>query len=150
MTVDGVRYSLKTEASADIRPARVTISKLMEARWIRGCRTPEDFVAGVTSSILEHFKKYDRVLCLRAFDQPAHVRYELLEIPLEILQAAGDLEPAAFSSKTENGSTSANVHFRGKPAWKLRLDGSVEKVTVTSLDVRVCKLHATWTIPVAR
>ena len=45
--VNGVAYSLKTEASRGINPSNITISKLMEARWIRECETGEDFLSGM-------------------------------------------------------------------------------------------------------
>lgn len=35
VTVDGVRFSLKTEASKAIRADQITISKFTEARWIQ-------------------------------------------------------------------------------------------------------------------
>ena len=38
VVVDKVNFSLKTEASARINRKKITISKLMEARWIRECK----------------------------------------------------------------------------------------------------------------
>ena len=66
VVVDGVRYSLKTEAGASMSPQYIKISKLMEARWIRECRTGKDFLRG-TKHIMDHFTHYDRVLIVRAF-----------------------------------------------------------------------------------
>ncbi len=62
--VNGVAFSLKTEASAGLRRDKITISKLMEARWIRECKTPEDFAYGMTTRVVLHLQKYQRILAL--------------------------------------------------------------------------------------
>lgn len=147
--VDHVRFSLKTEASANIHPQKVKISKLMEARWIRECRTGEDFLRN-TRTILDHFSRYDRVLILRVFKVTSPfkgIRYDLLEIPLVTLKLVSTLTASDFAMRKEgSGSTTALVKSRGEVVFKLRLDDSVEKVTVESLSVTSCVLHASWII----
>lgn len=54
LIVDGVKFSLKTEAASSIHPQRITISKLMEARWIRDCRTKEDFARFTSERVVRH------------------------------------------------------------------------------------------------
>jgi hypothetical protein len=147
VTVDGTNYSLKTEASAGIDEATITISKLMEARWIRECRTGDDFAAGVQQHVVGHLRGYERILMLRAFDVSGGVRYDLIEIPLDVLLAAQHLTGADFAARTANGSSSATVRHNGNYAYRLRLDGSVEKVTVSGLAVSLCTIHARWQIP---
>jgi hypothetical protein len=147
--VDKVRYLLKTEAGANMSPHYIKISKLMEARWIRECRTGEDFLRG-TKRIMEHFTHYDRVLVLRAFKVATPfngVRYDLLEIPLGILKLIGTLSADDFAPRNEtSGSTTAPVKSDGVEVLKLRLDGSVEKVMVEKLPVSRCWFHARWII----
>jgi hypothetical protein len=149
VVVEGVRFSLKTEAGSRMSERSVKISKLMEARWIRECRTGVDFREGC-KRILEHFKHYDRILLLRAFTVTtpfAGVRYDLLEIPLYYLELIRNLQAEDFSPRTEkNGSSSAVVRTDGVKRFKLRLDGSVEKVTVETLPVSVCRFHASWLV----
>lgn len=148
VVVDGIPFSLKTEASSGIDRAAITISKLMEARWIRECETGEDFARETTSRVTAHLSRYRRILMLRAFDETELAfRYELLEIPVEVLLALRTLTAADFSPRTKNGSSRASVRVAGKQAFLLRLDGSVEKVTVSGLDVRLCRPHAWWVIP---
>jgi hypothetical protein len=65
--VNGTSYSLKTEAAKGIKEDRITISKLMEARWIREADTADDFLSGVNKYIVPHLKRYERILMLRAF-----------------------------------------------------------------------------------
>ncbi len=63
ITVDGVRISLKTEAETKISRRSVKISKFMEARWIRDCKTGEEFQLG-SRRVLAHMKNYERVFVL--------------------------------------------------------------------------------------
>lgn len=147
--VDQVRYSLKTEAGSHLNETHIKISKLMEARWIRDCRTGADFHAGM-KRILKHFTHYDRVLILRAFritDPFEGVRYDLLEIPLDLLKLLKTLKPTDFSlRKKDSGTSTAEVKSGGLTAFRIRLDGSVEKVTIERLPVSECRRHATWTV----
>ena len=147
--VDGVKFSCKTEASAKISETRITISKLMEARWIRECHTGRDFLQGVQSKVVPHLRGYERILILRAIDRAAGaIEYRLVEMPLQVLQAIGRLNAEDFGPRTDNGGSSAKVRYKGDVAFTLRLDGSVEKVTVAGLSTDFCRTHASWLIPV--
>lgn len=144
--VDGVPFSLKTEGAQAMKKTAITISKLMEARWIRECRTGEDFARETRLHLESHLSQYERVLVFRAFEDSRHFKYELIEIPIHLFTLATSLAPTAFSTRTKNGSSSAQVFSGGRPAYTLRLDGSVEKVTVSGLDTSLCVEHARWTV----
>lgn len=147
--VDGVRFSLKTEAAKGISDDKITISKLMEARWIRECKAPADFARESRKRIGKHLGKYDRIIMLRAFDLPdGKVRYSLIEIPVDLLKSILDLKARDFDDPTPNGGTSAIVNYRGVKAFTLRLDGSVEKITISGLQMSLCQKHAEWILPV--
>lgn len=147
VTVDGSKFSLKTEAAQGISADTITISKLMEARWIRECRTGADFAREVSSHVGGHLDHYERMLTLRAFDlEDGSVEYSLVEIPLTVLRQVRTLRPADFSERTKNGGSSAKVTVNGRPAFTLRLDGSVEKITVSGLRVDVCRKHGSWRV----
>lgn len=147
--VDGVKYSLKTEAGKSINPKFITISKLMEARWIRECQTGEDFQQGM-AHLLEHFSHYERVVMLRAIRVTTPftgVLYSLVEIPLDLFMKVREILASDFGPRgNKSGGSSAVVKVGGKYAFRLRLDGSVEKVTISRLDVALCKVHASWTV----
>ena len=146
--VDGVSFPLKTEAAKTIRKPLITISKLMEARWIRECRSGDDFLEGVRTHILLHLRQYERILMLRAFTESDRwVEYYLVEIPLDLLMQVKTVSSSDFSTRTVNGSSTANVVVDGGKAFSLRLDGSVEKVTISGLDIRLCTFHSYWKIP---
>jgi type II restriction enzyme len=146
--VDSEAFSLKTEAAKSIKEDSLTISKLMEARWIRDCNTQKDFSEQVTSKVLGHLREYQRILCLRSFERSEkQVEYELVEIPVELLELVGQLSPADFSEKTRGGGSSAWVKRGGSRAFRIALDGSVEKVSVSGLNKSLCIVHGTWLIP---
>jgi hypothetical protein len=65
--VNGTSFSMKTEAAQGIREDKITISKLMEARWIREAETGEDFLEKVNARVVPHLKRYEVILMLRAF-----------------------------------------------------------------------------------
>ena len=146
VTVDGVAFSLKTEGARSMSRSSITVSKLMEARWIRDCRAPSDFAREVAHRVVEHLSEYQRVLILRAFETATHFEYDLVEIPVAVLRAVSGLLPDDFSPRTRSGGTSAHVMFEGNRAFTLRLDGSVEKVTVAGLQVDLCTTHSRWKV----
>ncbi|MHB0867737.1 MAG: hypothetical protein ACYC6B_09505 [Thermoleophilia bacterium] len=151
LIIDDVPFSLKTEAAESIQEHRITISKLMEARWIRECLTEEDFARETTCRVVEHIEKYNRIMMLRAFTiSPTEVRYDLMEIPKELFLRIGTLGAKDFSARTSNGSSSANIMLaetgNDKKAFSVRLDGSVEKITISGLLVSLCLFHGSWTV----
>ena len=84
---------------------------------------------------------------MRAFDRAdGTVEYNLVEIPLTVLRQVKALRAGDFSERTKNGGSSAKVTVNGRPAFTLRLDGSVEKITVSGLRVDVCRRHGTWRV----
>jgi hypothetical protein len=143
-----VKFSLKTEAASGIHNDRMTISKLMEARWIRECRTGQDFADGIHKHVIPHLKRYDRILMLCAFRRNTEYEYRLVEIPCSLFLAMEEVQPEMFSDRTANGSTSAQIQCGNGYSFRLRLDGSVEKVTISGLRQDLCRLHGTWRIPI--
>ncbi|MQW64878.1 hypothetical protein GHK33_20225 [Sinorhizobium meliloti] len=144
LEVDGRFFSLKTEAAKGLKPKTITISKLMEARWIRDLAGPQDAPNQVTERILSHLKEYERIFILRSYGDETRVRYDLREIPKDLIALVANLTASDFGKITKSGGTSADVKSDGVKAFRLVLDGSVEKLTVTGLNVELCPLHAWW------
>jgi type II restriction enzyme len=144
LEVDGHYFSLKTEAAKGLNPKSITISKLMEARWIRDLGSHEEAPAQVRERILSHLRDYERIFMLRSYGNDERIRYDLHEIPNAILAMVKNLRPEDFSPLTRAGGTGATVHQNGSKAFRLVLDGSVEKITISGLDVNLCPLHAWW------
>lgn len=146
--VDNVKFSLKTEASANISQTGITISKLMEARWLRDCVSNKDYCNAAQVHVCNHLNGYDRILMLRAWTGKNTIAtYELIEIPLDVLLAVKTVREADFGKRTDNGTNSAIIRYKGTAAFNLRFDGSVEKVTISNLLKSACKFHAKWEIP---
>ncbi len=144
LEVDGRSYSLKTEAAKGLSTKSITISKLMEARWIRDLSSHADAPEQVRRRVLSHLQEYERIFMLRSYGDERRVRYDLREIPKDVLALVEYLEPDDFGELSKSGGTGANVTMNGRKAFRLVLDGSVEKVTISGLDVELCPLHAWW------
>lgn len=149
LTVNGITLSLKTEAARNLQASKITISKLMEAAWIKQIKSVDDIPGFITSMVMPHFANYDRIFILRSYLDPERakfIRYDLREIPKAALQAIGTLTAASFSPLTATRTTSAEVSWNGRPAFRFRLDGSDDKLTINQLDVVHCPLHAWWSL----
>ena len=148
VTIEGVKFSLKTEASKDIRADRITISKFTEARWIQQFSTLEDLAREAARRIPFHLSQYDRILVLRARDVSAtRLLYEIVEIPRDVLGHVATLSSTDFSPRTAQGGSSAKVTINTRPAYTLRLDGSDGKITISGLQMGFCIRHVSWIIP---
>lgn len=145
--INGQRFSLKTEGAASISPHSITISKLFEAGWLKDCHSLSDVHSEFSRRIALHLSHYDRMLILRNFTGPESVRYELIEVPKILLTNMVSLGLASFGPRTARGGTSAKVHHNGSEAFNLRLDGSVDKVTLNGIKISDCIFHADWTVP---
>lgn len=146
--VDDVRFSLKTEAGKTTSGTHIKISKLMEARWIRECRTGQDYLSNM-DKVRTHLTHYDRVIILRAFQVASPfngVRYDLWEIPHQLLSLVSTIQAGDFTPRMDSGTSTVVVKSNGTDAFKLRLDGSVEKITLEKLPLALCRKHASWTI----
>ncbi|WAT19252.1 hypothetical protein OZN62_06720 [Aurantiacibacter sp. MUD11] len=144
LEVDGRYYSLKTEAAKGLNPKSITISKLMEARWIRDLGSHHNAPKQVQERVLSHLREYERIFMLRSYGDEQSIRYDLVEIPKKVLAMVQSLKSTDFKPLSGSGGTSAKVMVNGRKAFTLRLDGSVEKVTIAGLDVRLCSFHAWW------
>jgi hypothetical protein len=80
ITIDGVRFSLKTQADKTIKENMLWISKFMElgkGLWASDLKDLE----GLLAKFLRHMENYERILTLRALKKSPSWRYELVEIP---------------------------------------------------------------------
>ncbi|MEP0144520.1 MAG: hypothetical protein ABJP02_10445 [Parasphingorhabdus sp.] len=149
LTVGGITLSLKTEAAKGLKHGYITISKLMEAAWIKQMENVSDIPGFIASKVMPHFDNYDRIYIMRSYvdgERSAHVRYDLREIPKDLLLRIGDLQGSDFKKPTKTKTTSANVSVNGRRAFTFSLDGSDDKLTIRNLDIDFCPLHAWWSL----
>lgn len=140
--VDGIRFSLKTEAARGIKTEQITISKFTEARWIQQQNNLKQLAEEAAKRIPAHLDQYDRILMLRVREMAgAQLHYEIVEIPTHLLQRIKILTEADFTPRTSQGGSSAKVTIEGRPAFALRLDGSDGKITISGLQMEFCVRH---------
>lgn len=152
LTVDGVPWSLKTQADSHIKADSLHISKYMELG--KGSWRDEADLAVLRQRMFDHMKAYELILSLRCLSRARSPNggtlyvYELVEIPKALL-----LEAANFPCKMKHDSRqnpkpgSCYVYDgRGRVKFELYFDGGTErKLQIRSLDKRYCFVHATWT-----
>lgn len=72
------------------------------------------------------------------------VEYQLVEIPVALLNRVASLAPADFSPRTAQGGSTARVKNGAEVVFSLRLDGSDGKITISNLKLSECVVHGTW------
>jgi hypothetical protein len=152
LTVDGVPWSLKTQADKSIKAATIHISKFMELG--KGEWRDEDDLAGLRDRMLAHMRSYDRIFDLRClsrgsvFSKTPYI-YELVEIPKALLEecASGRIAMDHKSRQSPKpGTCSVYDLGTGRLKFVLYFDGGTErKLQIRKLDKANCLVHATWT-----
>lgn len=145
IAIDGVPFSLKTQADKGIKDGFIHISKFMEMGKGDWSDKPEQLV-GLRERFLRHMEHYDRILTLRYFKLERNNLYELVEIPKTLLLEAknGTLEMMLRSTQMPKPGTCTVVGLNGMK-FQLYFDGGAErKLQVRHIDKRLCFVHATW------
>jgi len=149
VTVDGTRYSLKTQADKNIKQGSLYIQKLMEARWARELVTPGDYLSTGIQNILSHIGRYERILVLKAYPPNEHsVSYELVEVPISVFSLLRKLKEEDIPPKNSAGTCSIPVKDSSGDAFRLVFDGSVEKIRIFNMRNRLTVRHAKWSVKV--
>lgn len=151
ISVDGVPWSLKTQADANIKREFLHISKFMELG--RGKWEDEDDLRELAEAMFRHIESYDRIFSLRCLSQAKATKqsgvfeYELVEIPKHLLLRARDGE---FVMRHESkqvpkpGYASVSDEYL-QPVFQLYFDGGTErKLQIKSLSKAHCTVHTTW------
>jgi hypothetical protein len=148
-TVDGVRVSLKTQADKSIKLETLWVSKFMELGKGQWTDKPEH-LEGLRKQFLAHLKNYDRIFTLRALEKGPTWKYELVEIPKEVLaRAKGGTLSMMTDSKQLPKPGCCNVRDGKEVIFQLYFDGGTErKLQIKHLKKSVCIVHATWTFTI--
>ncbi len=149
LTVDGIKWSLKTQGDAQIKRDVLHISKFMELG--KGKWENEGDLPGLRNRFLHHLTAYDRILQLRYFSQPesssAHHSYELVEIPKPVLIEArnGVFQMMVESKQSPKPGYCTVTDSDGTVRFKLYFDGGTErKLQIKNLRKDLCVVHANW------
>jgi Type II site-specific deoxyribonuclease len=154
VSIDGVRYSLKTQADRGMKVDALHISKFMElgrGRWV-----DESDLAALRDEFFHHMESYDRILSLRAFrpgtfDGTARWTYELVEIPKSLLGLArtGSIVMQHSSRQNPKPGYCTVTDNVGAILFQLYFDGGTErKLQIKGIRKDRCIVHATWSFAV--
>lgn len=148
MTINGVRFSLKTQADKGLRVHQLHISKFMELG--RGTWTDQDEdLFGLRDQFFHHMQSYDRILSLRRLPATTTYtwHYELVEIPKSLLQEAaqGTLRMVHSSRQFPKPGYCVVTDAEGRNRFQLYFDGGTErKLQIRALEKSCCIVHAEW------
>lgn len=148
LTMNGERFSLKTEAAKHIKNDFIHISKFMElgkGQWD---------LAALREQFVRHMESYERILVLRCLSkQPSPWSYELVEIPKSLLLEAttGELR---FQEQSRQNPKPGHCYVRdpgGILKYQLYFDGGTErKLQIQHIQKSLCITHAYWIFQVDR
>lgn len=138
-----LNFSLKATSARDIKPTRIHISKLTEAAWIQDARTQAARRNKIVSLFTDYRRQTSSIIILRCFkDVPELLRYQLVEIPTSLFEPVKQLNVAQAQLSTIPIPPGSDT-----PHLRIRIDRSDAKITVTSIRIEVCEVHAYWEIP---
>jgi hypothetical protein len=142
IVIDGVKFSLKTEAEKAIKQDRIHISKAMElgkGEWD---------LDQLRQQFLNHLRQYERILILRCLTvfYPPYECYELVEIPKALLLESVNGELREMDKSRQNPKPGyCDVKENGNLKFQLYFDGGGErKLQIKNLLVSLCSIHARW------
>lgn len=155
ITIEGTRWSLKTQADRNIRVETLHVSKFMELG--RGAWENESDLYGLRDQFIRHMESYERIFSLRQLSRSAkrvdlsEYQYELVEIPKTLLLQAHDrpCEMKHDSRQTPKPGT-CSAYDQDTLLFELYFDGGSErKLQIRKLNKVYCTVHATWTFKIA-
>ena len=152
ITINGQKFSLKTQADKGIKESHIHISKFMELGGGEWTDKESDLI-GLREQFFANTNGYDRILSLRCLsaNRESPWRYELVEIPKTLLLEAKDGVLRMSSESTQNPKPGYCEVFdsEGRLKFRLYFDGGGErKLQIQHIDKSLCVVHAQWTLSV--
>ena len=136
------RLSLKSTAAQRLSQTRVHISKLTEGAWIQDARTPGDRRRQTLGLFREYQQTVDAIIMLRAFRTGTGIphRYQLLEISSSLFDSVQQTPVEQF----RRDAPIIDCIDRGRVVGRVAIDRSDAKITVRSILLSACTVHAEW------
>ena len=138
LLVGASKISLKTETGEGTRPNTISITKL--------CTTETgawDSQALIRHT-LAHLARYDHMLMLRAVWATGVVRYQVIEIPLDLLKSIASVQVEAVGRRSGRPSMATDVSRDGTRLFRIHYDGADGKCQIRGLAVNACRKLAEW------
>ncbi len=153
--VEGIPWSIKTQADKGIKADEIYISKFMEmgkGKWESKADLP-----GLRDRFLHHMEDYERIFTLRhwlsnSLSCGLQHCYEFVEIPKTLLQEAkqGVFEWMIDSKQNPKPGYCRVIDSLGVPKFELYFDGGTErKLQIKHLRKSYCIVVATWCFPLS-
>ena len=138
------RLSLKSTAAQRLSETTAHISKLTEAAWIQDLRTAAEGRRRTLGLPRDYTGTVDAIIMLRAFRERNRRprRYQLHEIPTTIFRPLQSLPSSAFNAH----APTVDCVVGGETVARVSLDRSDAKITVKSILLTACTVHAEWRV----
>ena len=139
------KLSLKSTSAKNISKTKAHISKLTEAAWIQDERTASNRKRRTLELFREYQQAVDSIIMLRAFRKNGEVPkcYQLLEIPTSIFDSIQHASDEAF----QRDAPVIECCVGGQTVARVAIDRSDAKITVRSILLSACTVHAEWSQP---
>ena len=136
------RLSLKSTAAMNLSKTRVHISKLTEAAWIQDERTSKNRRRRTLKLFQEYQQTVDAIIMLRAFREKGEPPslYQLLEIPTTLFDSIQQAPVEDF----QRDAPIIECLSGGQTVARVAIDRSDAKITVRSILLSACTVHAEW------
>ena len=140
------RLSLKSTSALNLSKTRAHISKLTEAAWIQDERTARNRQRRTLDLFEEYQQAVDAIIMLSAFRKRGEVpsRYQLIEIPTSIFDSVRQAPVEVF----QRDAPIIDCRIGGETVARVAIDRSDAKITVLTILLSACTVHAEWTLPV--
>ena len=140
LLVEDVRISLKTETGRGTDPEKILITKL--------CTTEKEpwAAADLIQRVVDHLGRYDLILMLRAVWQLPIIKYQLLEIPIELLRLVQTAQLVEVGRRKGRRSLGADIWDEGELVFHVHFDAADGKCQVRNLPVSRCKAIHLWEV----
>ena len=137
-----LRLSLKSTAAKNLSRTKLIISKLTEASWIQDARTSSSRRKNTLELFQEYKQEVDSIIMLRAFRGPDGVPncYQLVEIPVTLFDSVQKSQLKVF----ERDAPLIDCFENNQLVAKVAIDRSDAKITIRSIDITACVVHAEW------
>ena len=136
------RLSLKSTSAKNLSETRAHISKLTEAAWIQDERTPRNRHRRTLELFRNYRQAVNAIIMLRAFrgEEGAPDRYQLIEIPTVLFDPIQQAPVEEF----QRDAPVIECRVGDQIIARVAIDRSDAKITVRSILLSACVVHAEW------
>lgn len=137
--IGNTRLSLKTETGKGTRKNLISITKLCTTE------TGDWSSTALIQHALAHLTRYEGVLMLRAIWSVDLIDYQLVDVPIDLLQRMRHFEAIEVGRRTGRKSLAFDVtNDKGEVMFHVHFDGADGKCQVQRLKIEHCIMLSEW------